>query len=75
MEDYQLDPETVLQFGPGISSAVATAAIIPDTVLEYSEQFFLSLSSTNDTRVTIQPDREMTVIEIVDSSGEVIVYV
>lgn len=69
-EDY-ISKSTSLLFSPRVASAVVDVTIISDSVLESSERFLLSLVSTNDSRVTIQPDRQTTVIEILDTTGEI----
>ena len=43
--------------------------ILSDKVLELNEQFHLTLTSTNDSRLTIDPERKSAAIEIVDTSG------
>lgn len=43
--------------------------VLADSVLEFREQFLLSLSSTNDTRVTLHPEMKITSIWIIDTSG------
>ena len=44
-------------------------SILSDSVLEFREQFLLSLSSTNDSRVTLHPEMKITSIWILDISG------
>ena len=47
--------------------------ILTDSALESSEQFLLSLSSTNDTRAIVQPEKMVTVVEIIDTSGKQVI--
>lgn len=43
--------------------------VLADSVLEFREQFLLSLSSTNDSRVSLHPQMKTTSIWIVDTSS------
>ena len=56
-------------FSPGDSTTSVDVGIISDFVLEFLERFQLVLSSTNDTRVSLEPGMISTTIEIIDTSG------
>ena len=68
-KDYFLQSESLV-FLPGQSSATLTVGVMTDSVVELTERFLLTLTSTNNSRVVIEPGRKMTAVEILDTSGE-----
>lgn len=69
-DDYLFLALTVV-ISPGEISRDVAIVILPDRVLELNEQFTVSLSSTDEDRVTLTPNQTVTTIEIIDTtSGE-----
>ena len=60
-------------FVPGVLRATLSVGITPDSVVELTERFLLVLVSTNDSRVEIDSGREVTAVEIDDTTGGITV--
>lgn len=54
---------------PGEGSRDVAIVILQDRVLELNEQFTLSLTSTDEHRVILSPNQNVTTIEIIDTTS------
>ena len=69
-DDY-LSLSLTVVISPGESSREVAIVVLQDRVLELNEQFTVSLFSTDEDRVTLTPNQNVTTIEIIDTtSGE-----